>query len=138
LNNNRYLFCLPTESQWEYAARWDAGDAGRVDEFAWHNGNSGLSTQPVGQKAPTGLGLYDLLGNVMEWCGEGSAEEIYQTYRRHGSAYDEVGRKQAGRGGSWKSGPAECNSDFRKLYPRQLGYSNLGFRVVRLNRRPDN
>lgn len=135
LNQKRYFFCLPTEAQWEYAARWDTGDPGRVDEVAWHNGNSGLSTQPVGQKRPSGLGLYDLLGNVMEWCGEGSAEEIYRIYRRHGSAYDEVGRKQAGRGGSWKSSPTECCPDFRKLYPRQLGYSNLGFRLVRLNRR---
>ena len=137
LNKNRYLFCLPTEFQWAHAAR-DAGlnrdRAGQIDRVAWHNGNSGLSTQPVGQKAPTGPGLYDLLGNVMEWCGEGSAEEIYQTDRRHGSAYDEVGRKQAGRGGSWESDPADCRPDFRKLFPRQLGYASLGFRLIRLNR----
>ncbi|MCP3955237.1 MAG: SUMF1/EgtB/PvdO family nonheme iron enzyme [Desulfobacterales bacterium] len=141
LNKSRYLFCLPTESQWEHAARWEtghgAGVAGHVDRLAWHNGNSGLSTQPVGQKVPTGLGLHDLLGNVMEWCGEGSAVEIYQTHRRHGSAYDEVGLKQAGRGGSWKSTPEECCPDSRKLFPRQLGYANLGFRVVRLKRQPD-
>ncbi len=141
LNKSRYLFCLPTESQWEHAARWQtsrgSGAAVPVDKFAWHSGNSGLSTQPVGQKAPTDLGLYDLLGNVMEWCGEGSAEDIYQTHRRYGSAYDEVGRKQAGRGGSWKSSPEECSPDFRKLFPRQLGYSNLGFRIIRLNRQPD-
>ncbi len=142
LNKSRYLFCLPTESQWEHAARWETGGGSsaveHVDKFAWHSSNSGLSTQPVGQRAPTGLGLYDLLGNVMEWCGEGSAEEIYQTYRRHGSAYDEVGRKQAGRGGSWKSAPEECRPDFRKLFPQQLGYSNLGFRIIRLNSKPDN
>ncbi len=142
LNKSRYLFCLPTESQWEHAAGWDtdpgSGVPGHMDKFAWHSGNSGLSTQPVGQKAPTGLGLYDMLGNVMEWCGEGSAEEIYQTYRRHGSIYDEVGRKQAGRGGSWKSAPEACCPDSRKLFPRQLGYSDLGFRIIRLNRKPDN
>lgn len=103
-----------------------------MDHLAWHDGNSGLSTQPVGQKRPTGLGLYDMLGNVMEWCGEGSAEQIYQNDRRHGSAYDEVGRKQAGRGGSWKSGRHECRPDFRKLFPRQLGYANLGFRIIRV------
>jgi formylglycine-generating enzyme required for sulfatase activity len=142
LNKSRYFFCLPTESQWAHAARWDAdpgsGAPGHRDKFAWHSDNSGLSTQPVGQKAPTGLGLYDMLGNVMEWCGEGSAEEIYQAYRRHGSVYDEVGRKQAGRGGSWKSAPEECCPDSRKLFPRQLGYSDLGFRIIRLNRQPDN
>jgi len=136
MNKNRFFFCLPTEAQWEHAARWgsdpEAFDAGQVDQSAWHNGNSGLSTQPVGQKQPTGLGLHDMLGNVMEWCGEGSAEEIYQTNRRHGSAYDEVGRKQAGRGGSWKSDRHECRPDFRKLFPRQLGYANLGFRIIRV------
>ena len=141
LNSNRYLFCLPTESQWEYAAAAGTGerdtfDGGNPDQFAWHSGNSGLSTQPVGQKAPTGLGLYDMLGNVMEWCGEGSEEEIYRSYRRHASAYDEVGHKQSGRGGSWKSDPEECRPEARRLLPQQLGYSNLGFRVVRLNRRP--
>ena len=142
LNKGRYFFCLPTESQWEHAARWDADPGssapGPLDKFAWHNGNSGLSTQPVGQKAPTGLGLYDMLGNVMEWCGEGSAEEIYPAHRRHGSIYDEVGRKQAGRGGGWKSAPEECRPDFRKLFPRQLGYADLGFRIIRLNRQPEN
>jgi formylglycine-generating enzyme required for sulfatase activity len=138
LNKQRYLFCLPTELQWEYASRWDGDAVDNVDKVAWHNGNSGLSTQPVGQKAPNGLGLYDLLGNVMEWCGDGSAEEIYQANRRHGSAYDEVGRKQAGRGGSWQSLPEECRPDFRKLFPRQLGYANLGFRLVRLNRQIEN
>jgi formylglycine-generating enzyme required for sulfatase activity len=136
LHKNRYLFCLPTEAQWEHAARWggdpDGLPAGHVDQVAWHNGNSGLSTQPVGQKQPNRLGLYDMLGNVMEWCGEGSAEEIYNTYRRHGSAYDEVGRKQAGCGGSWKSEREECRPDFRQLLPRRLGYSNLGFRVIRV------
>lgn len=140
LNKRRYLFCLPTEAQWEYAAAWrdpaGAGDPGSVDQRAWHNGNSGLSTQPVGQKAPNGLGLHDMLGNVMEWCGAGSADEIYQDARRHGSAYDEVGRKRAGRGGSWKSGPGECRPGARTLFPRQLGYSNLGFRLVRLDHQP--
>ncbi len=142
MNSNRYFFCLPTEPQWEYAVGIDGDDEGRdfgrehrVDRYAWHSGNSGLSTQPVGRKAPTGFGLNDMLGNVMEWCGEGSAEEISQTYRRHGSAYDEVGLRQAGRGGSWKSEPEECHPGFRKLFPRQLGYSDLGFRLVRLSRR---
>lgn len=140
LNGNRYLFCLPTEPQWAYAAGWDGNQTstrGSVDRFAWHSGNSGLATQPVGQKASNGLGLYDMLGNVMEWCGDGSVEEIYRACRRHGSVYDEVGQKLAGRGGSWKSGPEECCADFRKLFPRQLGYANLGFRIVRLNCRPD-
>ncbi len=136
LNQSRYVFCLPTESQWVYAAQWESGPApgiggGAVDRFAWHSGNSGLTTQPVGQKASTGLGLYDLFGNVMEWCGEGSAEEIKQTYGRHGSVYADVGQKQAGRGGSWKSSPEECGPGFRILFPRQLGYSNLGFRIIR-------
>jgi formylglycine-generating enzyme required for sulfatase activity len=66
-------FRLPTEAEWEYACR--AGTTGplnvpgaTLDEVAWHNGNSGGETHPVKQKKPNAWGLYDMLGNVCEWC----------------------------------------------------------------------
>jgi formylglycine-generating enzyme required for sulfatase activity len=94
---------LPTEAQWEYAAR--AGTTTEryendVDAIAWHLGNSGKETHAVGQKRPNAWGVYDMLGNVAEWCHDGP-----RTYTRD-TAVDPIGPTGAGvpraiRGGSW-------------------------------------
>ena len=70
-----WKYNLATEAQWEYSARagtntvypW-GNDAGKADEYSWHIGNSGFTTHPVGQKKPNAWGLYDVLGNALEWC----------------------------------------------------------------------
>ena len=71
----RVIGRLPTEAEWEYAAR--GGQAGKVagpelDAAAWYLKNSGQRTHPVGEKAPNSFGLYDMLGNVAEWCADES------------------------------------------------------------------
>lgn len=76
-NNDGFIYSLPTEAQWEYAAR--AGTtglyAGNLDDMAWYNKNSDLKTHPVGTKQPNAFGLYDMHGNVWEWC-----EDWYGSY----------------------------------------------------------
>jgi len=80
-NNGTYAFQLPTEAQWEYSAR--SGGNGEMyagshvaDLVAWYDENAGGSTHPVGTKAPNGFGLYDMSGNVWEWCADTYREEV--------------------------------------------------------------
>jgi len=92
-----YHYRLPTEAEWEYAAR--AGSAtsyvGKLDEIAWYGDNSDDTTHPVGQKKPNAWGLFDMEGNVKEWV-----EDLYSAnYYRNSPAVDPTGPQQAGGGG---------------------------------------
>jgi formylglycine-generating enzyme required for sulfatase activity len=97
-----YTFTLPTEAQWEYACR--AGTtgafAGNPEAMAWHKGNSGNSTHTVATKQPNAWGLYDMYGNVLEWC-----LDWYGDYKR-GAQADPAGpgsgHFRMSRGGSWR------------------------------------
>jgi hypothetical protein len=128
-------FDLPSEAQWEYAARSGGKDemvAGGddPDAVAWFADNNTGGTAPVGSKAPNRLGLYDMSGNVWEWC-----RDIYHptAYRRHGKI-DPVctsgGTDRVIRGGSWHldAWSARCSRRFR--FDPELYGPGLGFRVV--------
>ena len=124
---------LPTESEWEYACRAGSSTAycfgegeARLGEYAWYNENSGSKTHPVGQKAPNAWGLYDMHGNVWEWC------DWLGDYPS-GSVTDPTGASTGSyrgrRGGSWGSGAAHCRSANRWYAPSYRDDS-LGFRLA--------
>jgi len=129
---------LPTEAEWEYACRAGSStrfsfgdDAERMDEFGWHRANSEGRTHPVGQKQPNVWGLYDMHGNVWEWCGDGyDAKSDGQT-----PGANSLGPRQAEvrvfRGGGWGVAPQRCRAAIRRRNAQGfLGYG-LGFRVAR-------
>jgi formylglycine-generating enzyme required for sulfatase activity len=132
---------LPTEAEWEYACRAGAktkysfGDSERdLGEYAWYNENSGR-THPVGTKKANAWGLFDMHGNVWEWCsdwyGSYSAGETEDpTGAPAGASY----HKRVFRGGSWGSDAAYCRSAARNACqnnPQYYRLSGLGFRLVR-------
>jgi formylglycine-generating enzyme required for sulfatase activity len=129
---------LPTEAEWEYASRAGSttrygfgDDAKRLDESAWFDGNSSERTHPVGQKRPNAFGLFDMHGNVGEWCWDGYEAR----YDANPTVDDPVGPSRATlrvfRGGSWADIPRGTRSTSR--YGRLPDYrsDDLGFRVAR-------
>jgi len=125
---------LPSESEWEYACRagtttrYSFGDdESKLDDYAWYSENSGYETHPVGQKKPNFWGLYDMHGNVWEWCKD-NWHKNYDGAPSDGSA-GEVGRVY--RGGCWISIAGFCRSAIRGRNVPDLRVGNLGFRVLR-------
>ena len=122
---------LPTEAEWEYAARaGTSGDRyGNLDAIAWYDGNSGDRTHPVGRKAPNAWGLHDMLGNVFEWV-----EDWYGDYPG-GSVTDPrgpaSGSERVARGGGWLNFARNCRASSRDY--NSPGYRDfyLGFRLLR-------
>jgi formylglycine-generating enzyme required for sulfatase activity len=125
---------LPTEAEWEYAARAGSTAAryGPIDEIAWYADNSGAKTHPVGQMKPNSWGLYDMLGNVLEWTADGYAKDYYRrSPERDPKGPDPPGDLRVLRGGSWGYGPWVVRASYRyRVEPEgRVGY--IGFRCAR-------
>jgi formylglycine-generating enzyme required for sulfatase activity len=136
---------LPTEAEWEYACR--AGtktrfsfgdDENQLGDYAWFDGNSNNTTHPVGEKQPNPWGIYDIHGNVWEWC----ADQYHESYARKPDNIKENGSiawrdnnitnnsSIIRRGGSWGSYPGNCRSVSWDRYVADDYSNDLGFRVV--------
>jgi formylglycine-generating enzyme required for sulfatase activity len=134
---------LPTEAEWEYACRAGmtgaysfAGGPAALGEHAWSSQNAGGSTHPAGQKRPNPWGLYDIHGNVAEWCNDYYSPTAYASAEANDPRGPTSGDYRVVRGGSWKSGADVCRSAARfPETPRApdvcLGYEVYGFRCVR-------
>jgi formylglycine-generating enzyme required for sulfatase activity len=128
-------FRLPTEAEWEYAARSGGKDekyagGSDVDAVAWHMGNSGIKTHPVARKRPNGLGLYDMSGNVWEWCSDWYDSSYYRNSPRNNPQGPSSGSYRVDRGGSWDSDAWRCRSAYRSWDSPGYRFSFLGFRLV--------
>lgn len=127
-------FRLPTEAEWEFAARggnqshgYKYSGSNYLDDVAWFRENSGSETNTVATKRPNELGIYDMSGNVDEWCSDSYAHYTSspQTNPRGGS-----GSKRVRRGGCWGSVAWGCRVSFRNYYYPDNSSSNLGLRLV--------
>ena len=130
-SGNGYVYRLPTEAEWEYGARAGTNGAryGKLREIAWHRGNRGRRTHPVGQKRPNAWGVHDMLGNVWEWTGD-----WYRAYPS-GPVTDPGGPGSGSlrviRGGSWGNDARSVRSADRGTGSSGARGSDLGFRLVR-------
>jgi formylglycine-generating enzyme required for sulfatase activity len=128
---NRYR--LPTEAEWEYAARggnqskgYKYSGSNTLGNVAWYYDNSAYKTHPVGQKSPNELGIYDMSGNVREWCSD--RYDVYSTSAQN----DPVGTSgsyRVIRGGSWGSN-VDCRVAYRGCNSTDKCYYGLGFRLA--------
>lgn len=111
---------LPTEAEWEYACR--AGTTGPrygpLDEIAWYRANSGGRVHKVGGRQPNAWGLYDMLGNVWDWCWDVYDAEVYGTYR-------------VLRGGGWFDEHWSCRASVRRRSHPAYRVDDVGFRLAR-------
>ena len=131
-----FLFRLPSEAEWEYACR-SGGSAEKysggsdVEGVAWYYGNSARSTYPSGTKAPNGLGIYDMSGNVNEWCEDHYGMKAYGKHMKNNPIYIESGYDRVLRGGSWDN-PSGCvRCAYRYRYSPGSRFYTTGFRLVR-------
>jgi formylglycine-generating enzyme required for sulfatase activity len=128
---------LPTEAEWEYAARggnqslgYTYAGSNDINEVAWYDRNSGKTTHPVGTKAPNELGIYDMSGNVMEWCNDWYSNTYYSVSPSTNPQGPSSGTARILRGGSWYDFSIYCASAKRNGDQPINRINILGARLV--------
>jgi len=131
-------FRLPAEAEWEYACRSETGsdyftgDGPRALVGAgWFAANSGEKSQRVARKTASGWGLYDMHGNVWEWCNDRYGKNYYASSPENNPTGPSNGSDRVIRGGSWIENAKGCRSARRRNYNPKKEYSDIGFRIVR-------
>ncbi len=131
---------LPTEAEWEYAARGGGlvdsqtiytfgDDRDKIGDYAWYGANSS-ETRPVGQKKPNSIGLYEMMGNVWEWCEDWFSEDYYGKSEIIDPKGPNNGEKKVVRGGSWYSNARACRVSYRNGSAPDFEYYSIGFRLL--------
>lgn len=128
-------FRLPTEAEWEFAARggnysrhYKYSGSNYIGDVAWYVGNRGNRTHPVGTKQANELGLYDMSGNVWEWCSDWYGS--YSSYSQSNPTGANSGSYRVKRGGGWFNGAGICRASYRCDYAPDFSYGYVGLRLV--------
>lgn len=128
---------LPTEAEWEYAARGGNRSSGTLysgsdslGAVAWYDANSGEQTHPAGQKHPNVLGLCDMSGNVWEWCSDWFDRDYYKYSPSNSPSGPDSSTYRVIRGGSLTNDAVSCRVSYRDHFNPDARFNNFGFRLV--------
>ena len=128
---------LPTEAEWEYVARggnkskeYKYSGSNDIDNVAWHTKNSNSKTHKVGTKQANELGIYDMSGNVWEWCSDRYGSDYYKSSQLNNPQGPSIGSIRVYRGGNWYGNAFDCRVARRISWNPGKGDNLLGFRLV--------
>ncbi len=136
IKKNANGFRLPSEAEWEYAARggreskgYSYSGSNDIEEVAWYSDNANRKTQKIGQKKPNELGIYDMSGNVWEWCQDWYKEDYYKESPTDNPSGPMEGKYRVLRGGSWVDYDYDCRVSYRFRNSPVNRYNYYGFRI---------
>jgi formylglycine-generating enzyme required for sulfatase activity len=131
----RWKYALPTEAEWEYACRAGSqtsyffGKPEKASSYAWHSGNSGARTHDVGTRTANPWGLFDMSGNVYQWCADGYEKDYYANCPQKDPQCGNAAASRVLRGGSWSDSVGSCRATYRNGDAPTTRVNDCGLRV---------